>query len=155
MLQKFKESWQHFKEVEPGRRFQDRYEKRQCECQGKFDLSKVVNIVAGVVVTALGLFMMPAPGPGAPIVIVGLSLIGSEFRPLACFLDKVEVRLRPLAAKAKHIFDTAWARTSLAVKASIALGMVSGAGIAAYVAYQLFLSDARGMEWIKLMRAQF
>jgi hypothetical protein len=38
--------------------------------------------------------MIPAPGPGAVIVVLGLAMIADEFRPVASFLDRAELCLR-------------------------------------------------------------
>jgi hypothetical protein len=153
MLQKFKENWQHFIQAEPGHRFQDRYD--QCQCQRdpkcKFHFGKLVNVAVGIVVTAFGLFMMPAPGPGAPIVLVGLGLIGSEFLPVARFLDRAEVRLRPIVLRVREIALRTWTRTSLPIKAMVGLALLTGAAGAAYIGYEFFLRESMGQQWLKML----
>lgn len=138
MLEKVKENWQQLKEAEPGHRFQDRYEQRQRECQGKFDLGKIINVVLGLLVTALGIFMVPAPGPGTIIMFVGLGLIGSEFLPVARCLDGAEVRIRPIVHKVKET----WERISLPVKALMGMALLAGAALVAYSAFQFFFDGS-------------
>jgi hypothetical protein len=41
MLEKVKENWQKFKESEPGHRFQDRYDRRQQDAQGQWNIGKL------------------------------------------------------------------------------------------------------------------
>jgi hypothetical protein len=56
MLGKVKQSWQQVKCSTPDCRFQERYVQRQRECKGKFNVGKLLNIVAGIVITAVGIF---------------------------------------------------------------------------------------------------
>ena len=41
-----------------------------------------------------GVFFLAVPGPGIPILLVGLALIAQESSTLARWLDRTEVRLR-------------------------------------------------------------
>lgn len=142
MWNKLKEQWYQFKDAEPGHRFQERYERRQQEVkdQGHSGGGKTFNLVLGCIVVVVGIFLIPAPGPGTIILFLGLSLIGSEFLPLARFLDKAELRLRPLAEKAQSL----WKHTSLASKGAVGfLALVCAAGLA-YGAYQMFFTGYPG-----------
>ena len=140
MLEKVKENWQEFKESEPGHRFQERYERRQKESHGRLNAGKLLNIVGGLVIAAAGVFFIPAPGPGSMIIFVGLGLIGSEFLPLARFLDWAEVRLRDLAGKANEF----WAHASLPLKILIGALLLAVAAALAYGAYLLFFAGSGG-----------
>jgi tellurite resistance protein TerC len=40
---------------------------------------KVIVAVIGTTILLLGLIMLPAPGPGMPVVIAGLAILGVEF----------------------------------------------------------------------------
>ena len=139
MLEKVKENWMQFKESEPGHRFQDLYHRRQEQSHGRFDAGKFFNIVGGIAVALAGVFFIPAPGPGSMIIFLGLGLIGSEFLPLARFLDWAEVRLRSLADKAKDM----WNRSSIPVKVLISLFVLGVTGAVGYGAYELLFGDSR------------
>ena len=130
MLEKVKENWQQLKKSEPGHRFQDRYDRRQQNTHGQWDIGKLFNIVGGIAIALAGLFFMPAPGPGSAIIFVGLGLLGSESLSVARFLDWAEVRLRELAQQSKDI----WTRSSIPVKILISLiilGCVAARGYGA------------------------
>ena len=76
----------------PGRRFQDRYQRRKESDRGK--LARCAAVFAGIALTIVGVFFLAAPGPGIPILAVGLALIAQESAAAARFLDRTEVRLR-------------------------------------------------------------
>jgi hypothetical protein len=99
-----KENWQQFRESKPGYRFQNRYDRRQKATQGQWNKGKLFNIVGGIAIALAGLFLVPFPGPGSVIILVGLGLLGREFLPVAYSLDWAEVRLRGLAQQAKAIY---------------------------------------------------
>jgi uncharacterized protein (TIGR02611 family) len=147
MIQEFKKQWQQFKDAEPGHRFQDRYDRHKKEAHDSGINGKMFTIVLGLIVTIVGLVLIPAPGPGTIIFFLGLSLLGSEFLPLAKFLDKAELRLRPWVEKARPLVEKAqnlWKRTSLAVKGAVGFVAFACAACIAYGAYQVFLTMPRG-----------
>ena len=77
---------------QPGRRFQERYRRNHAE---KGSVWKRCGFVcAGIVLTIVGVFFLAVPGPGIPILLVGLALIAQESSTLARWLDRTEVRLR-------------------------------------------------------------
>lgn len=94
MLASLKEHWHELKDSRPGHRFQERYHRRKKELRGSFHWGRWLNIVGGVLVVLVGIFLLAVPGPGMLVAVVGLSLLGSEFLALARFLDWAEVRLR-------------------------------------------------------------
>jgi hypothetical protein len=76
----------------PGRRFQERYERRSQTERGR--LSRYAAVAAGIVLTLVGIFFLAVPGPGIPILVLGLALIAQESAVTARLLDRAEVRLR-------------------------------------------------------------
>jgi hypothetical protein len=76
----------------PGQRFQDRYQRRSRSERGR--LARCTAASAGVVLTVLGIFFLFVPGPGIPILAVGLALIAQESAGAARFLDRAELRIR-------------------------------------------------------------
>jgi hypothetical protein len=86
------QSWDRFASSPPGRRFQDRYRRKRESPRG--GLARCGAVCAGIVLTLAGIFFLAVPGPGIPILAVGLALIAQESRLAARFLDRAEVRLR-------------------------------------------------------------
>ncbi len=76
----------------PGRRFQDRYQRKQ-EARGSL-WKRCALVCAGVVLALVGTFFLAVPGPGIPILLVGLALIAQESAVAARLLDRAELRLR-------------------------------------------------------------
>ena len=134
MIEKIRESWQSFKESEPGQRYKDRYRRRQQSKSGEFDdLWLVVSVLGGVLIVLGGIVAVPGPGPGWLIVFLGLGLVAGEFRPIARFMDWAEIRLRRLARWAAGV----WANSSPAVKALIVVAILLCAAALGYGAYRL------------------
>jgi Putative transmembrane protein (PGPGW) len=76
----------------PGRRFQDRYRRKSQSDRGR--LLRCGAVCAGVILTIVGVFFLFVPGPGIPILAVGLALIAQESAGTARFLDRAELRIR-------------------------------------------------------------
>jgi hypothetical protein len=76
----------------PGRRFQERYRRRRQERGSLW--KRGVFVCGGIVLALAGLFFMAVPGPGIPILAVGLALVAQESAVMARLLDRTEVRLR-------------------------------------------------------------
>jgi len=75
----------------PGRRFQERYRRKSQTERGR--LARCAAVLAGIGLTIVGLFFLAVPGPGIPILAVGLALIAQESKASARFLDRAEIRL--------------------------------------------------------------
>jgi len=58
--------------------------------------NKVLIAIAGVVVIAVGVILIPLPGPGWLIVFFGLSILGLEFPPIHRFTTWVIGKLKPI-----------------------------------------------------------
>ncbi|PLS77775.1 MAG: hypothetical protein CYG59_22040, partial [Chloroflexi bacterium] len=117
MVERTKQSWHAFKASDPGRRFQDRDNRRQDAEHGHWTTGAVFNVMLGVAIAVAGLLLVPAPGPGWIITFLGLGLLGSEFAPLARALDWTEVKLRGATAWANDV----WVQSSFVVKAVLVL----------------------------------
>jgi hypothetical protein len=76
----------------PGRRFQDRY--RRMRAQKGSAWKRCALFIVGIVLTAVGVFFLVVPGPGIPILVVGLALVAQESVTLARLLDRAELKLR-------------------------------------------------------------
>lgn len=132
MLQRLKRSWEEFERGTPGKRFQERYERRQKKGGGT--LAKVFYVGGGIVVLAAGLFFLPAPGPGFLILFLGAGMIAQESLAAARVLDWIEPRIRAVLRWARDV----WNRSSMPVKALLVLVAAALAAGAAYVAYRTF-----------------
>jgi hypothetical protein len=86
------QSWDRFAASPPGRRFQERYRRKRESPRGR--LARGGAVCAGIVLTLAGIFFLAVPGPGIPILAVGLALIAQESAAAARFLDRAELRAR-------------------------------------------------------------
>ncbi len=123
----------YFKKSKPGDRFQVRYYRRKQSGPGH--LSRIFNIVVGSVLVLFSVFFGWAPGPGMLTLVIGLSMLGSEFLVVARFLDWAEVRLRILA----HFVGVVWRSSTIGkvLVVLVALILVAAFG---YVVYSVFFA---------------
>ncbi len=129
MIERTKQSWHAFKDSDPGRRFQDRYDRRQHAEHGGWTMGAMLNVGLGVAIALAGLLL------GWIITFLGLGLLGSEFAPLARALDRAEVKLRGVVQWAKGVWD----QSSPIVKALVVSVGVLGVAVIGYGAYQLLV----------------
>jgi hypothetical protein len=95
-----KRKWHEFAERKPGTRFSEMYEEHQRS--GQSGTKRVLFVIAGVVIVAVGIVALPAPGPGTLVIALGAGLIARESRKLAHALDRLELALRGLWKKIKR-----------------------------------------------------
>jgi Putative transmembrane protein (PGPGW) len=133
MIGRAKRSWHLFTSSKPGDRFQVRYYYHRQSRHGHSSLSRIFNIVVGSVLVLFSVFFGWAPGPGTLTLVIGLSMLGSEFLVVARFLDWAEVRLRKLA----HPVGVVW-RSSTIGRALIVLVAVILFFALGYVIYTVF-----------------
>ena len=88
------QNWDRFVHALPGRRFQDRYRRKQREEGSAW--KRCAFVVTGILVSLAGVFFLAVPGPGLLILAVGLALIAQESAMLARSLDRAEIRARRL-----------------------------------------------------------
>ena len=86
------QSWDRFAASAPGHRFQERYRRKSQSERGR--LARCGSVCAGIILTLVGIFFLAVPGPGIPILAVGLALIAQESAGMARFLDRAELRVR-------------------------------------------------------------
>jgi hypothetical protein len=133
MIGRAKRSWQLFTRSKPGDRFQVRYYYHRQSRRGRSSLSRIFNIVVGSVLVIFSTFFGWAPGPGMLTLVIGLSMLGSEFLVVARFLDWAEVRLRKLARPVEIVW-----RSSTIGKALIVLVAATLVAAFGYVIYAVF-----------------
>ena len=83
--------WDRFIQSLPGRRFQERYRRMQHDQGGLW--RRCAFVCGGIALALVGLFFMAFPGPGIPILAIGLALIAQESAMMARLLDRAEIRL--------------------------------------------------------------
>jgi hypothetical protein len=88
-----------FKDGKPGERFQKSYFER-CRA-GHNRLHKALVFGGGVLILAGGVIMLPAPGPGTIVVVLGAAIMAGESRITARALDRLELKLRGLYFRIK------------------------------------------------------
>lgn len=81
--------WHEFAAIPPGRRFEERYRR-----SGKRGRARIVGILAGALLTAVGIFFLLVPGPGIVFLLPGLALLAQGSLRLARWLDRSELWLR-------------------------------------------------------------
>ena len=94
MIGRIKSDWRLFESSEPGRRFRDRYRRRQRQGRGRFDPTRIFYVTFGValIVASALIGWMPVFGWGT--VFLGLGMIAGEFLPAARLMDWLEVKAR-------------------------------------------------------------
>ena len=125
MIPKLERDLQEFKESKPGRRFQDRYRRRQEKEQGH-TVRRIFLIILGAIIAVGSLVTAPLPGPGWATVFLGLMILAGELLPAARLLDWLEVRLRKLWKFIQYVWR------------SSALGKVAGVVVAVTLAAAVF-----------------
>ena len=98
MLARLRGAWQELRKAPPGRRFQQRFQRRRGAPRGA--LRRAAVVTAGVMVVIVGVIALPLPGPGLVIIAVGALLSAEQSQAAARALDWLEVKLRRLFASA-------------------------------------------------------
>ena len=122
--------WQLFKEIEPGHRFQTRYNNhRQRRERGETPrYRRLFNLAGGSALIVAGFAFLPTPGPSYIIIVIGMWLLAGEFLPLARFFDRFDVRLRRLGRWIRGL----WIGLPAMVKILAAMLCVGALGYGAY-----------------------
>jgi hypothetical protein len=89
-----KTDWQRFREDRPGRRFQNLHLRRRNGKSPRYPAERIVNSAGGIGLVAVGVVLVPAPGPGWVIVAIGFGVLASEFLSVARLLDCAELQAR-------------------------------------------------------------
>jgi Putative transmembrane protein (PGPGW) len=135
VIEKAKNGWQLFREIEPGHRFQTRYsERRQRRERGETSrYGRTFNLAGGPALIVAGLAFLPTPGPSYIIIVTGLWMLAGEFLPLARFFDRLEVRLRKIGRWIKDL----WVGSPGVAKVLGVLIFVAALGYGTYYLYYL------------------
>ncbi|WP_047863783.1 hypothetical protein [Rubrobacter aplysinae] len=120
MIGRVKTGWRLLEASRPGRRFQDRYRRRQQSVRG-FHPSRILYVIGGLALMVVSAFFGWLPILGWGTVVLGLGMIAGEFRPAAWLMDRLEVRLRKVFAPVAKAFRRLNPWAQLAVSTCIAL----------------------------------
>jgi hypothetical protein len=129
------EEWRQFlKQSAPGRRFRDRYHRRQQAGRDRSTLRRVCYVAFGVAVMIGSLALAPLPGPGWGTFFVGLGIVAGEVSDVARLMVRGEVRLR----EALRRTTGAWNESVPAVRVLIALTIFPCVVASLYGAHDVF-----------------
>ena len=109
------QQWQSFSRGRPGKRFQERYRRRQERGHGQWGVRRIFNLTLGILIVAVSAVGGLLPGPGWGTAIIGFALIAGEFLPAARLLDRAELTLRAFWQFVRDTWDHSWAGKVLVV----------------------------------------
>ena len=105
-LQNSKDEWRRFlSHSAPGRRFRNRYLRRQQAGRDRSALRRACYVAFGIAIAIGSLVLAPFPGPGWVTFFVGMGMIAGEVLHVARFLDRAELRLRGALRHAKGMWN--------------------------------------------------
>ncbi len=126
--------WRRFlKQSVPGRRFGDRYRRRQQTGHDRSTVRRGCYVAFGVAIAIGSLALAPLPGPGWGTFFVGLGMVAGEVLHVARLLDRGEVRLREALRRTRGV----WEKSAPAVRVLIALTISFCVVASVYGAYQV------------------
>lgn len=85
-----KSDWRQFKDDAPG----DRFENQRERAHRRSPAMIIVLAMIGMIFVAGGIVLLVFPGPGIPVIVLGLALIATASRSLAKAMDRAEPALR-------------------------------------------------------------
>jgi Flp pilus assembly protein TadB len=94
VLEALKNNWRELADGTPGKRFQNRYEKKQRS--GESGRGRALKLAAAALLIAVGIVLLVVPGPGSVLIVLGAALLAEESSRVARWLDRTEVRIRRL-----------------------------------------------------------
>jgi hypothetical protein len=127
--------WRNFSRGRPGKRFQERYRRRQEQGHGQWGVRRVLYLSLGVLIVAVSAVGGLLPGPGWGTAIIGFALIAGEFLPAARLLDRMELALRAFWQFVRDIWGHSWAGKVLVITVTAFVVAVLG-----YSVYALFFA---------------
>src|SRR5918997_3171824 len=110
--------WRNFSHGRPGKRFQERYRRRQEGGHGRWGVRRIFNLTLGLLIVAVSAVGGLLPGPGWGTAIIGFALIAGEFLPAARLLDRAELALRAFMQLVRDTWSHSWAGKTLIITAT-------------------------------------
>ena len=127
--------WRNFSRGRPGKRFQERYRRRQEQGHGRWGVRRILNLSLGVLIVAVSAVGGLLPGPGWGTAIIGFVLIAGEFLPAARLLDRAELALRGFLQLVRDTWGHSWAGKVLVITVTAVVVAVLG-----YAVYALLFA---------------
>jgi hypothetical protein len=127
--------WRRFSQGRPGKRFQERYRRRQEQGHGQWGVRRVLNLALGILIVAVSAVGGLLPGPGWGTAIIGFILIAGEFLPAARLLDRAELALRAFWQFVRDIWGHSWAGKVLVITVTVLVVAIIG-----YAVYALLFA---------------
>jgi hypothetical protein len=127
--------WRSFSRGRPGKRFQERYRRRQEQGHGRWGVRRILNLSLGVLIVAVSAVGGLLPGPGWGTAIIGFILIAGEFLPAARLLDRAELALRGFLQLVKDTWGHSWAGKVLVITVTAVV-----VAVVVYTVYALFFA---------------
>jgi uncharacterized protein (TIGR02611 family) len=134
MLRQLHEQWRDVTRAKPGTRFQNRYERRKGRRCHAF--VKPFYLALGGALLLTGIVLMPAPGPGILVALIGAGMVAEESLVAARAFDAIELKARSAIRAALRL----WKRASATLKAFIAVTAASVAGVAGWMTYAILFA---------------
>lgn len=129
MFDRLRSLSREFRRAPCGERFQRLYYRREARQSGV--VARSFFLGTGLAIMALGLLLMPAPGPGTVVLIIGAAIAAQESVRVARVMDRCESRLTGSVKRALHW----WRSRSTAIKALLVAttaGAAAWLGVAGY-----------------------
>jgi len=98
MPQSLQAEWHRFRADSPGERFYNHYERARKASR----IKRLVQLIAGVFLIGAGIVLCFIPGPGLPVMVLGLALLSSQSRAVARMLDRLEPPVRRFTRRVKQ-----------------------------------------------------
>ncbi len=134
LLENSIEEWRRFlKQSATGRRFRDRYHRRQQAGRNHSTPRRACYVALGVAITIGSLLLSPLPGPGWGTFFVGLGMVAGEVLQVARLLDRAEVILKEALRGAKGV----WGNSAPAARVLITLTISVCVVASVYGAYHV------------------
>jgi hypothetical protein len=124
--------WRRFKHDSPGHRFRNHRSRMRKQSGG----IAVASTIIGVVMIAAGGVMLVMPGPGIPVIVLGIALIAGRSCTLSGLLDRAEP---PVRRTADRVIDR-WHRLPMIAKVGIGIVAAAAAAGALYAMWRLWFA---------------
>lgn len=122
----------------PGYRFQHRYYRHA----GRHGTQRtLLQAFASLALIVAGIILMPIPGPGSLIAVLGLALLAGVSLRAARLLDHGEIHLRRIA----HRLRERWERASPALRAALVTVVIMVLGAGSYATFRVLSGIVPGL----------
>jgi hypothetical protein len=99
VIEEFKIGWRQLRSSPAGRRFQEFHESREAS---RGATSRWVWLCIAWVLVVAGAILLMIPGPGIPLLALGMAAVARESAFVARLLDAAELRVRRLLSRARR-----------------------------------------------------